>query len=213
MRRDVVEMIGVGKAGPPGRLLLARGDRGRPVLPPMRFDPRNITDPDRDRFILSKGHAVLIQYAALVELGVIPREEIDRTKTLEGMLQGHPDMEQDAGHRGGHRLAGPGTVDRRGHGARAAARPAAGPGVGDHGRRGARRGAAVGGGHGRGGVRARTTSPASSTATGSRPRAPPPRSSPSPRIERKWEAFGWNVLTVDGHDVAAVLRALDAARR
>jgi len=43
----------------------------------MRYDPRNPKDPDRDRFLLSKGHCVLIQYAALAELGVVPRAELE----------------------------------------------------------------------------------------------------------------------------------------
>lgn len=58
----------------------------------MNFDPKNPKWPDRDRFILSKGHSVLAQYGALIELGVIPRETIDRLKDLRSPLQGHPDM-------------------------------------------------------------------------------------------------------------------------
>jgi transketolase len=42
--------------------------------------------------ILSKGHAALIQYAALCEKGCFPREELKRVKTLKGLLQGHPDL-------------------------------------------------------------------------------------------------------------------------
>jgi len=52
---------------------------------------------ERDFLVLSKGHAVLIQYAALVELGVIPARELTRLKVLNGMLQGHPDMRKTPG--------------------------------------------------------------------------------------------------------------------
>lgn len=97
LRRDVVEMIGIGKAGHLGGSCSLAEITAALYFSRMRFDPRNIGDPDRDRFLLSKGHAVLVQYAALVELGVIPREEMGRLKTLGGMLQGHPDMDRTPG--------------------------------------------------------------------------------------------------------------------
>lgn len=49
----------------------------------------------RDRFILSKGHAAAAYYAALVELGLVPRERLDRFAAAPGELQGHPDMLSD----------------------------------------------------------------------------------------------------------------------
>jgi transketolase len=58
----------------------------------MNFNPRRLDDPDRDRLLLSKGHAALIQYAALCEKGCFPREELGRVKKLDGLLQGHPDL-------------------------------------------------------------------------------------------------------------------------
>ena len=58
----------------------------------MNFDPKNPRAPDRDRLILSKGHSVLALYGALIELGVIPREAIEKLKDLRSPLQGHPDM-------------------------------------------------------------------------------------------------------------------------
>ena len=148
LRRDVVQMIGIGRAGHLGGSCSLAEIVAALFFHVMRFDPRDIRNPDRDRFVLSKGHAVLIQYAALVELGVIPREEIARTKTLEGMLQGHPDMDRTPGHRGGDRLSRPGTLHRRRDGARAETRPQDEPRVRDPGRRRAVRGAGVGGGHG-----------------------------------------------------------------
>ena len=92
LRADVVKMIGVGKAGHLGGSCSLAEIVAALYFAKMHYDPKAINDPNRDRFLVSKGHAVLIQYAALVELGVIPREEIGKVKTLAGKLQGHPDM-------------------------------------------------------------------------------------------------------------------------
>lgn len=56
----------------------------------MRYDPLNPTWEERDRFVMSKGHAVPTQYCALAKLGVIPLEELDNLKKLGSILQGHP---------------------------------------------------------------------------------------------------------------------------
>jgi len=63
----------------------------------MNVDPKKMNDPDRDRILLSKGHAVLAQYAALVELGIIDKKELGTLKTYGSVLQGHPDMEKTPG--------------------------------------------------------------------------------------------------------------------
>ncbi len=63
----------------------------------MRVNPGNPSWPDRDRFILSKGHAVLAQYAALAELGFFPMKELHTLKELGTILQGHPDMTKTPG--------------------------------------------------------------------------------------------------------------------
>ncbi len=58
----------------------------------MNHDPSNPTWPNRDRFILSKGHAALGLYAVLSECGYFPIEELANIKQLGSILQGHPDM-------------------------------------------------------------------------------------------------------------------------
>jgi transketolase len=58
----------------------------------MKVDRKNPKSPERDRLLLSKGHAALIQYAALCELGYFPRAELQKVKSLNGLLQGHPDL-------------------------------------------------------------------------------------------------------------------------
>ena len=61
------------------------------------LSPDNMKNPDRDRLVFSKGHAVLAQYAALCELGYFSRDELDRVKTLHSVLQGHPDIDKTPG--------------------------------------------------------------------------------------------------------------------
>jgi transketolase len=97
IRHDIATMIGVGRAGHLGGSSSLAEIMAVLYFHAMRFDPKRPRDPGRDRFLLSKGHAVLAQYAALVELGVIPREELAGVKSLGGMLQGHPDMDRTPG--------------------------------------------------------------------------------------------------------------------
>lgn len=63
----------------------------------MRIDPKNPKWEDRDRFILSKGHACPCQYAALARKGYFSREELWKVRGFEVMLQGHPDMKKIPG--------------------------------------------------------------------------------------------------------------------
>jgi transketolase len=92
MRLDILEMIGVGKVGH-----LGGSSSCTEIVATLYFYKMNLEGEDRDRFLLSKGHAALAQYAALAELGVIPKEEFKKLKTLGAMLQGHPDMTKTPG--------------------------------------------------------------------------------------------------------------------
>ncbi|MGH2736004.1 MAG: transketolase [Actinomycetota bacterium] len=58
----------------------------------LRYDPQNPHDPDRDRFILSKGHGAPGLYAVLAEAGYFARDELLRLRKLGSMLEGHPNM-------------------------------------------------------------------------------------------------------------------------
>ncbi|GIW88355.1 MAG: transketolase [Isosphaeraceae bacterium] len=58
----------------------------------LRYDPKNPHWPDRDRFILSKGHAAPVLYAALAEAGFFPREDLMTLRKLGSPLEGHPNM-------------------------------------------------------------------------------------------------------------------------
>ena len=92
LRGNVLEMIGVGKAGHWGGSASLAETMAVLYFHAMKVDRSNPKNPDRDRLLLSKGHAALIQYAALCELGYFPREELQKVKSLNGLLQGHPDL-------------------------------------------------------------------------------------------------------------------------
>jgi transketolase len=56
----------------------------------MRYDPRSPANPDNDRFVLSKGHAAPVLYAAWAEAGIIPRQELLKLRRFDSDLEGHP---------------------------------------------------------------------------------------------------------------------------
>jgi transketolase len=56
----------------------------------MRYDPRNPNNPDNDRFVLSKGHAAPVLYAAWAEAGIINRDELLKLRRFDSDLEGHP---------------------------------------------------------------------------------------------------------------------------
>jgi transketolase len=92
MRRDIVEMVGGAGSGHPGGSLSAVEIVATLYGSVMKHDPSNPALPDRDRFVLSKGHAAPVLYAALAEHGYMPREELATLRKLGSRLQGHPDM-------------------------------------------------------------------------------------------------------------------------
>ena len=92
LRLDVLEMIGKNNTGHLGGSYSLAETMAVLYFHRMKLEKGKLQDPNRDRLLLSKGHAALIQYAALCERDFFPREELKRVKTLNGLLQGHPDM-------------------------------------------------------------------------------------------------------------------------
>ncbi|MDI7276347.1 MAG: transketolase [Anaerolineae bacterium] len=92
MRLHIVRMMGPGKAHHYGGSLSAADLVAALYFYKMRYDPANPSWPERDRFLMSKGHSVPAQYAALAMLGVLPLEELPTLKRLGSRLQGHPAM-------------------------------------------------------------------------------------------------------------------------
>ncbi len=97
IRRDIVEMIGYKKRGHFGGSLSVADILAVLYFYKMRHDPTRPNWEDRDRFILSKGHAAPALYAALAEARYFPREEFSRFKELGGLLEGHPNMKRTVG--------------------------------------------------------------------------------------------------------------------
>lgn len=97
LRRSVVSMIGVGKAGHLGGSCSMADIVAALYFYKMKHDPHHPDMPERDRFLLSKGHAALIQYAALAESGYFDKKWLLKLKQLGSPLQGHPDMRKTPG--------------------------------------------------------------------------------------------------------------------
>ncbi len=97
LRWDVVKMIGEAGSGHPGGSLSAVEIVTALYFYLMRHDPANPEWEERDRFVLSKGHAAPLLYAALAESGYFPRENLWTLRKLGSLLQGHPDMKRTPG--------------------------------------------------------------------------------------------------------------------
>jgi len=85
-------MIGAAKSGHPGGSLSAVEIVVELYFDYMRIDPHNPKWPDRDRFILSKGHAAPVLYAVMAEAGYTPIGQLNTLRQLGSIYQGHPDV-------------------------------------------------------------------------------------------------------------------------
>ncbi len=97
LRRRIVTMIGRAGSGHPGGSLSAVEIVATLYWKVLRHRPADPGWPDRDRFILSKGHAAPVLYAALAECGYFPIEELDTLRKFGSHLQGHADRTHTAG--------------------------------------------------------------------------------------------------------------------
>ena len=91
VRRHIVTMIGAAKSGHPGGSLSAVETLVTLYFDVMRHDPANPKWPERDRFILSKGHAAPVIYAVFAEAGYTPADSLNTLRSLGSIYQGHPD--------------------------------------------------------------------------------------------------------------------------
>lgn len=210
LRLDVVEMIYGAQSGHPGGSLSAADILAALFFHHLRLDPARPQWPERDRFILSKGHAAPVLYAALAGRGFFPLEELYSLRQLDSRLQGHPD-----------RLKTPGvemTSGALGHGL------AIGVGLA----LGARLSGApwrtyvlLGDGEIQAGVvwegalfaakyRLNTLT-AILDYNDVQLDGPVHEIMPLEPMVEKWRSFGWAVLEIDGHHMGQVLDALDEA--
>ncbi len=211
LRRHIVAMMGADKAHHFGGSLSAADIMTALYFHAIRYDPHNPAWPQRDRFVMSKGHCVPAQYAALAMLGAFPVEELKTLKQLGTRLQGHPaahllpGIEACTGSLGqglsfanglalAARIKGEGYQvyclmgDGETHEGQVweAARAAAQQRLGNL-------TALID----RNRLKAMDRSYGSADLT---------------MLPARWHAFGWRVVQVDGHDLGALLDALDWAR-
>ena len=209
IRLHIIQMIGIGQKGHIGGSCSIADVVTALYFSKMRHDPANPHWPDRDRFILSKGHAALVQYAALAEAGYFPKDEFKKTKQLGSILQGHPDLKSTPGVE-----ANTGSL---GQGLSIACGIAAGLRIDG---RDSRVYCVVGDGELAEGQIWEAAMAASAfkldrlvaildrnglQAMG----AIEQRFDTNPLVE-KWRAFGWHVVEIDGHDMQAIVDALNA---
>jgi transketolase len=91
VRRHVIEMTGAAKSGHPGGSLSAAEIVVTLFYDVMKHDPARPQWEDRDRFILSKGHACPVLYSVMAECGYTPLDQLNTLRKLGSIYQGHPD--------------------------------------------------------------------------------------------------------------------------
>ncbi len=189
----------------------------------LRHAPTKPDWPDRDRFVLSAGHASALLYRLLYLTGYdLPLDELKRFRQLGSQYAGTPRVRADGGRRGDHRAARPGLRQRRRHGHRRA--PAGGrvqsPGPRDRRSLDVRHllGRRPPGGHlGRGGQPRRPPAPrqaASSSTTTTASSSTARRRGPGrENVVERFDAYEWHTQRVeDGNDLDAIEAAITAAR-
>jgi transketolase len=210
IRSHIVRMVGIDQKGHLGGSCSAADIVTTLYFYKMRFDPARPDWPDRDRFLLSKGHSALAQYACLAEWGFFPKRELLRVKQLGAMLQGHPEVDRTPGIEANTGSLGQGISMACGMaaGLRLDGRPS-------------RVYCILGDGETCEGQVWEASHAASfykldnlcvfldnnGLMTNGKLTD---RYNTGPYPE-KWRAFGWHVLEIDGHDLPAILDALDTA--
>ena len=176
----------------------------------MRYDPQHPQDPDSDRFVLSKGHAAPILYAAWAEAGFIPREDLLNLRKLTSDLEGHPTprlpfVDVATGSLGQGLAAGVGiALNARRIGSDYRTYVLMGDGE-----------TAEGSVWEAANVAAfdRLDSLCAITDVNALGQSAPTQwQHDMEALAARWRAFGWHTLVIDGHDLAAILDALAAAR-
>jgi transketolase len=211
IRCDTIRMLQISGQGHPGGSLSAADILAALYFRVMRIDPARPQWPDRDRFVLSKGHACPGWYATLIRRGYLGREHLGTLRALDSLLQGHPDM-----------LKTPGvdmTAGSLGHGFPAAVGMALAARIQgqDY-----RTWVMVGDGEMQEGSiwEAAMVAPnlglTNLTAILDRNRIQNDdfvdRIMPMEPVADKWRAFGWEVVEIDGHDMVQVVAALEDSR-
>lgn len=177
----------------------------------MRYDPRDPRNPNNDRFVLSKGHAAPILYAAWAEAGLFPRAELLRLRRFDSDLEGHPtprlnfvDVATGSLGQGLSAAAGMAYASKRLDGADCRFYVVIGDGESAE---GAVWEAAAFASH------CKLDNLVAIFDVNRLGQSEPTMYQHHLEIyQRRLEAFGWHAVVVDGHDVEALLKAFEAAR-
>ena len=97
IRKNIIKMLTEAKSGHPGGSLSVTDILTVLYFEEMNIDPKNPQNPDRDRFVLSKGHGAPALYATLAERGYFDKAELMKLRKTGAMLQGHPAMDHTPG--------------------------------------------------------------------------------------------------------------------
>src|SRR3989442_4982567 len=176
----------------------------------MRFDPKDPRNPDADRFVLSKGHAAPVLYAAWAEVGFIPREELLKLRRIDSDLEGHPTprlpfVDVATGSLGQGICAAVGiALNARRIGSDYRTYVLIGDGESAEGS--VWEAADVAATDGLDNLCGITDVNALGQSR------PTMWQHDMDQFARRWRAFGWHTVVIDGHDMAAILAALDEAR-
>ncbi|MEM2094424.1 MAG: transketolase [Candidatus Bathyarchaeia archaeon] len=211
-RRQILEITFAAGSGHPGGSLSSIDIITALYYNVLRVDPKNPNWPDRDRFVLSKGHVCPALYVVLADLGFFPKEALMTLRKLGSILQGHPDMHKTPGVEMSTGSLGQGLSVSCGM---ALAARLDGKSyrvyclMGD--------GEIQEGNIWEGAMLAAHKKLDNLTAILDRNRLQIDGNTEQVMslepLYDKWRAFGWNVLEIDGHDMYQILDALDLAKR
>ena len=211
IRRTALEAINAAQSGHVGGSFSVADILTVLYFEKMNIDPKNPKDPDRDRFVLSKGHCTPTMYATLALKGYFPVEDLKTFRNVDSYLSGHvemtkvPGVDMSAGSLGqglsaaiGMALAG--KVDKKDY------RVYAALGVGESPEGQIWEAARAAGNYGLDNLTVFVdNNNLQIDGTIEEVMSPYP-------IDEKFRAFKWNVITIDGHDYAQIADAIDAAK-
>ncbi len=212
IRKDIVKMVHAAASGHPGGSLSSADILTALYFDVMNIDPENLKMAGRDRFVLSKGHAAPVLYSALARRGYFPVEELLTLRRINSRLQGHPDMKYIPGVEM--------STGSLGQGISAAVGMAMASRLDND---GSRVFTLLGDGELNEGLVWEAAMAAAhyklsnltaildfnglqidgrnDDVMGVKP------------VDKKFESFGWNVIIVDGHDIQALINALEEAKK
>jgi len=212
IRRNVIESIGIGTAGHVGGSCSAADIVTALYFYKMKYDKNNPKMKDRDRFLLSKGHVAVLQYSAMAEAGFFPLSDLKHTKDINFHLQGHPDYLKTPGVEAGTGSLGQGlslglgmALALKTDGINSKVYVLCGDGELAEGQNWE---AIMAGSCYKMDNLVAIVDHNKLQAMGKIE----DRFDIMP-IAEKWEAFGWNVIEIDGHNMEEILAALDKADR